>query len=64
MKPSKNFISLCSEENFGKILLFSNLLPKARNTVNVSDKICRSAVPTAAHNMVLTIFIDTFMVLM
>jgi len=62
MKPFKNFNSSCSEDKFGTTFLLSNLLPNARNTVNVPDKMCRFAVPTAAHNMVLTIFVDTFIV--
>jgi len=57
MKPLKNFSSLCSEDKFGTTLLFSILLPNTCNTVNILDRICRFAVPTAGHIMVLTIFL-------
>jgi hypothetical protein len=60
MKLLKNFNSSCSKDKFSTSVLFSNILPNARNKVNIYDKNCRFAVPTAAHNMTSTIFILHF----
>jgi hypothetical protein len=60
MKLLKNFHISCSKHKFGTTVLLSNILPNARNKVNISNKNFRFSVPTAAHNMTPTIFVLHF----